>query len=217
MSDKIREKYKNTYSEIEPRAEFLEKLTQTLENEQAKQKRSKINMIKPIVSAAACFAIVAGAAVMISNSNLLSKPENSESDIDNDAVSSSRLQSDIDNYGESLSISGLPIKIDDWNSEDMTAVECAEFMQSMLAGDELSYILVNDTNIFKDADELNDDEIDELVNMFSDCEETDRTEYQEDDKVYYMAVFDDGLIIKFNVAKDEYIEIPMKEIYLKIN
>ena len=217
MSDKIREKYKNTYSEIGPRTEFLESLTQTLENEQAKQKRSKINMLKPVLSAAACFAIVAGAAVMISNSSLLSKPEDSESDIDNDAVSSSQLQSNIDNYGESLSISGLPIKIDDWNSDEMTAVECAEYMESMLAGDELSYILVNDANVFTYADELNDDEIDELVDMFSDCDETDKTEYKEDDKAYYMAVFNDGLIIKFNVAKDEYIEIPLKGIYLKIN
>lgn len=216
MSDKIREKYKNTYSEIEPRAEFLESLAQTLENEQAKQKRSKINMLKPIVSAAACFAIVAGAAVMISNSNLLSKPDDSESDIDNDAVSSSQLQSDIDNYGESLSISGLPIKIDDWNTEDMTAVECAEFMQTMLAGDELSYIMVSDSNIFTDADETDSDETEMLIEMFSDCEETDKAEYEEEERVYYMAVFEDGLIIKFNVIDDEYIEIPMKEIYLEI-
>ncbi len=217
MSDKIREKYKNTYSEIEPRAEFLESLTQSLENEQAKQKRSKINMLKPLVSAAACFAIVAGAAVMISNSSLLSKPEDSESDIDNDAVSSSQSQSNIDNYGESLSISGLPIKIDDWISEEMTAVECAEYMESMLAGDELSYIMMSDSNVFTDADEADSNETEMLIEMFSDCEETDKTEYQEDDKVYYMAVFDEGLIIKFNVAKDKYIEIPLKEIYLKIN
>lgn len=217
MSDRIREKYKNTYSEIEPRAEFLESLTQTLQNEQSKQKRSKIKMLKPVVSAAACFAIVAGAAVMISNSNLLSKPDDSESDIDNDAVSSSQSQSDIDNYGESLSISGLPVKIDDWNTEDMTAVECAEFMQTMLAGTELSYIMVSDSNVFTDADEADSDETEMLIEMFSDCEETDKADYKQEDRVYYMAVFDEGLIIKFNVAQDEYIEIPMKEIYLKIN
>ncbi len=216
MSDKIREKYKNTYSQIEPRAEFLESLTQTLENEQSKQKRSAIKMLKPIVSAA-CFAVVAGAVVLLSNSNILLNPDDSQTESDNDSVASSLSENNVDNYGESLSISGLPIRIDDWNTEDMTAAECAEFMEAMLSGDELSYILVNDTNVFTDADELNDDEIDELVEMFSDCEETDKTEYEEEDKIYYMAVFDDGLIIKFNVAQQEYIEISMKEIYLKIN
>lgn len=211
MSDKIKNQYKKEYSQIEPRAEFLEKLTATLENEQALQKRSKINIIKPVASVAACFAIVAGAVVLVSNSGILKNNDNN----DKRPSSTDSVQSNIDNYGESVSISGLPIKIDDWNAEDMSDEECAEFMENMLCGDELSYLRKSDSNVFTNAKNADDDEISALCDMFSDCKSTIKAD-DDEERTYYMAVFEDGLIIKFNVIDDEYIEIPMKEIYLEI-
>lgn len=211
MSDKIKNQYKNAYSQIEPRAEFLENLTITLEKEQATQKRSRIKMVKSAISAAACFAIVAIATLLVSNSGVL---KNNDSSKEQPSTSDS-VQSNIDNYGESLSISGLPIKIDDWDAKSMSADECAEFMENILCSDALSYILVSDSNIFTDAENADEDEIAGLCEMFSDCKSTDKAA-DDEERTYYMAVFEDGLIIKFNVIDDEYIEIPMKEIYLEI-
>lgn len=211
MSDKIQNQYKNAYSQIEPRAEFLEKLTITLEKEQAAQKRSRIKMVKSAVSAAACFAIVAIATLLVSNSGILKNDDSSEES----SASSDITQSNVDNYGESLSISGLPIKIDDWDVKSMSADECAEFMENILCSDALSYILVSDSNVFTDAENADDDEISVLCEMFADCKSTDKAA-DDEERTYYMAVFDDGLIIKFNVIDDEYVEIPLKEVYLKV-
>ena len=217
MSDKIQNKYIEEYKDVKPSAEFLDRLTQTLEQERANKKRSNIKMVRRIASIAACLVVAVAAGVLIlhntkpSSTGDASSTTDSSSDTPNSSVNNS-----VNIYGDNTAISGQPIKIDEWDTSSLTPEEYADAMAQMLSSDSLSYILKSDSNSFVGADRISDDEIASLSEMFKNATLTDKAD-DSAERTYYMAVFEDGFIIKLSAVSDSYVEIPSKDVFLSVN
>ncbi len=214
MSDKIQSKYIEEYKDVKPSAEFLDKLTLTLEQERAKKKRSKIKLVRSVASIAACLVVAVAAGVLILNNT---KPSSTaSSSTDSSEIPNSSINNSVNIYGDNTAISGQPIKIDEWDTSTLSPDEYADAMAQMLSSDSLSYILKSDSNNFVGADRIDDDEIASLSQMFKNATLTDKAD-DSAERTYYMAVFEDGLIIKLSTVSDSYVEIPSKDVFLSVN
>lgn len=214
MSDKIQSKYIEEYKDVKPSAEFLDRLTLTLEQERAKKKRSKIKLVRSVASIAACLVVAVAAGVLILNNT---KPSSTaSSSTDSSEIPNSSINNNVNIYGDNTAISGQPIKIDEWDTSTLSPDEYADAMAQMLSSDSLSYILKSDSNNFVGADRIDDDEISSLSQMFKNATLTDKVD-DSAERTYYMAVFEDGLIIKLSTVSDSYVEIPSKDVFLSVN
>lgn len=214
MSDKIQSKYIEEYKDVKPSAEFLDKLTLTLEQERAKKKRSKIKLVRSVASIAACLVVAVAAGVLILNNT---KPSSTaSSSTDSSEIPNSSINNNVNIYGDNTAISGQPIKIDEWDTSTLSPDEYADAMAQMLSSDSLSYILKSGSNNFVGADRIGDDEISSLSDMFKNATLTDKVD-DSAERTYYMAVFEDGLIIKLSTVSDSYVEIPSKDVFLSVN
>lgn len=214
MSDKIQSKYIEEYKDVKPSAEFLDRLTLTLEQERAKKKRSKIKLVRSVASIAACLVVAVAAGVLILNNT---KPSSTaSSSTDSSEIPNSLINNNVNIYGDNTAISGQPIKIDEWDTSTLSPDEYADAMAQMLSSDSLSYILKSDSNNFVGADRIDDDEISSLSQMFKNATLTDKAD-DSAERTYYMAVFEDGLIIKLSTVSDSYVEIPSKDVFLSVN
>lgn len=217
MSDKIQNKYIEEYKDVKPSAEFLDRLTQTLEQEQANKKRSKIKMVRRVASIAACLVVAVAAGVLILHNTKPSSTGDASSTTDSSPdTPNSSVNNSVNIYGDNTAISGQPIKIDEWDTSSLTPEEYADAMAQMLSSDSLSYILKSDSNSFVGADRISDDEIASLSEMFRNATLTDKAD-DSAERTYYMAVFEDGLIIKLSAVSDSYVEIPSKDVFLSVN
>lgn len=217
MSDKIQNKYIEEYKDVKPSAEFLDRLTQTLEQEQANKKRSNIKMVRRVASIAACLVVAVAAGVLILHNTKPSSTGDASSTTDSSPdTPNSSVNNSVNIYGDNTAISGQPIKIDEWDTSSLTPEEYADAMAQMLSSDSLSYILKSDSNSFVGADRISDDEIASLSEMFRNAALTDKAD-DSAERTYYMAVFEDGLIIKLSAVSDSYVEIPSKDVFLSVN
>ena len=217
MSDKIQNKYIEEYKDVKPSAEFLDRLTQTLEQEQANKKRSNIKMVRRVASIAACLVVAVAAGVLILHNTKPSSTGDASSTTDSSPdTPNSSVNNSVNIYGDNTAISGQPIKIDEWDTSSLTPEEYADAMAQMFSSDSLSYILKSDSNSFVGADRISDDEIASLSEMFRNASLTDKAE-DSAVRTYYMAVFEDGLIIKLSAVSDSYVEIPSKDVFLSVN
>lgn len=228
MSDRISSEYKNAFDKIEPRAEFLQSLEETLDKEIADRKRSKIKSAKNIgimTAAAASIVLVLGAAIIIPTlAGINFNPENpgsiSESSIGdnskNDNDNTNDVSDDFNNYYANSSAVTKPLEIEDWNTENLSPTECAELLADMLSGDGLSYCKISDTNVFTSAEQISDAEIENIAGLLRNAEETDETG-DNSAKSFYMAVFNNDIVVKFTVSESGVISIPAKNITLKTN
>ncbi len=230
MQDKFSEEYKNAFDKIEPRAEFLQSLEATLDKEIADKKRSRIKSarnIRVITSVAASIVLVLGAALVLPGlAGINSKPENQSSTSDSSISDSSSVDSngnnngdvsdDFNNYYANSSAVTKPLEIEDWNTESLEPTECSKLLADMLSGDGLSYCKVSDTNVFTSAEEISDAELERIAELLKNAEEADGNA-DNSAKSYYMAVFENDTVVKFTVSEGGTLEIPAKNIILKIN
>lgn len=217
MSDKIQNKYIEEYKDVKPSAEFLDRLTLTLEQERANKKRSNIKMVRRVASIAACLVVAVAAGVLILHNTKPSSTGDASSTTDSSPdTPNSSVNNSVNIYGDNTAISGQPIKIDEWDTSSLTPEEYAAAMAQMLSSDSLSYILKSDSNSFVGADKISDDEIASLSEMFRNASLTDKAD-DSAERTYYMAVFEDGLIIKLSAVSDSYVEIPSKDVFLSVN
>lgn len=217
MSDKIQNKYIEEYKDVKPSAEFLDRLTLTLEQERANKKRSNIKMVRRVASIAACLVVAVAAGVLILHNTKPSSTGDASSTTDSSPdTPNSSVNNSVNIYGDNTAISGQPIKIDEWDTSSLTPEEYADAMAQMLSSDSLSYILKSDSNSFVGADKISDDEIASLSEMFRNATLTDKAD-DSAERTYYMAVFEDGLIIKLSAVSDSYVEIPSKDVFLSVN
>jgi|GEM_PF-2170088 len=217
MSDKIQNKYIEEYKDVKPSAEFLDRLTLTLEQERANKKRSNIKMVRRVASIAACLVVAVAAGVLILHNTKPSSTGDASSTTDSSPdTPNSSVNNSVNIYGDNTAISGQPIKIDEWDTSSLTPEEYADAMAQMLSSDSLSYILKSDSNSFVGADKISDEEIASLSEMFRNAALTDKAD-DSAERTYYMAVFEDGLIIKLSAVSDSYVEIPSKDVFLSVN
>ncbi|MBQ4095448.1 MAG: hypothetical protein IJC65_03365 [Oscillospiraceae bacterium] len=217
MSDKIQNKYIEEYKDVKPSAEFLDRLTLTLEQERANKKRSNIKMVRRVASIAACLVVAVAAGVLILHNTKPSSTGDASSTTDSSPdTPNSSVNNSVNIYGDNTAITGQPIKIDEWDTSSLTPEEYADAMAQMLSSDSLSYILKSDSNSFVGADKISDDEIASLSEMFKNATLTDKAD-DSAERTYYMAVFEDGLIIKLSAVSDSYVEIPSKDVFLSVN
>ncbi len=191
MTDKSKEIYNEMMSRVEPEKTYLEKLTQTLE----KEKRNRMTVsryIRVAVSAAACIAIVSGSVVMLAK-----RDKSREEEL-------LKLQLGTENP----SVTGFITETEETDDKYI-----GKFVEH-LCSDDLLYIYKSDNGIFVDENKISDEEIINIKKLFENASVADDTEISEN-KVYYMSVFGNGDIVKFNISDDGCIEIPSRKIFLK--
>ncbi|MDO4944904.1 MAG: hypothetical protein Q4E74_06865 [Ruminococcus sp.] len=200
MSDMIKETYKKEIEQINPSAEFLSSLTDTLEKEQAERKRRKITRLKIMITAAACIT-----AVLCGTLSFMNSFNGGPATADADSVSSppkSEIEHKFDK-ADTDTMTSKPVNPSTMFNEDMTAEQCAELFLDKAENGELSYIKVSDSNVFTSAQD-NDEQKELLLDLMRTGKTTDSI--PDGEKTYYMAVFTDGKIVKLIVTDGKYIE-----------
>ncbi len=208
MSDTIKDTYKKEIEQINPSAEFLTRLTDNLEQEQAYRSRRKIIPLKIIISAAACIAaVLCGALSFMSYSNHVPVSANTDSI---QSQSKSGIEHKFDNF-DTDTITSRPINTSSLFNDDMTAEQCAELFLEKVDNGELSYIKISDSNVFTSAPD-DSGQRDLLLDLLSSGKSADSI--PDGEKTYYMAVFSDGQIVKLIVTDGKYIEFSGTNKYL---
>ena len=208
MSDMIKDRYKKEFEQIKPSEEFLNRLTSTLEQEQSCRKRRRINCSPNTivtVAVASIAAILCGLAFFLHSLNIGSSSGN-------DVLPS---QNDIDhkyNNYDSDALSTKPVNTLSLFEEDMTAEQCAGIFMDKVRNGELSYIKVSESNVFASAGMVDDEQKNVLLDLMDTGKNTDSI--PDGEKVYYMAVFSDGTIVKFIVTDSKYIEFSGMDKYI---
>ena len=174
-------------------------------------------MVRRVASIAACLVVAVAAGVLILHNTKPSSTGDASSTTDSSPdTPNSSVNNSVNIYGDNTAITGQPIKIDEWDTSSLTPEEYADAMAQMLSSDRLSYLLTSDSNSFVGADKISDDEIASLSEMFKNATLTDKAD-DSAERTYYMAVFEDGLIIKLSAVSDSYVEIPSKDVFLSVN
>lgn len=199
MSDKLKEQYQQEFSKITPSPEFLQRLTETLEQEQASSMRKSISFKKMLPIAASLVLLIGAGSIYLNHSGKSQPHSGTAKTFDSPEMNFHQAE-----------VSGM--KEFDIQAD---AGSYAETLCSRLDSDELDYIKMNDTNNFTNTEASDFKEAEKIAKMLSDAELTDSC--PDGEKMYYMLVFKDGSVEKIVVTDEKYIEISGKNICFKIN
>ena len=180
MSDNIKQKYVSYMNGENPSDEFLAVLSDTLKAEEKRVRAKKKSAVKIRVISIAAAGIAACAAVPIAFS-LLKAPAL--------PIDKSTLD-----YAGSVNVSALDAK-PLGNLGELSEITAKELANQLNAS--LSELLESETNSFVDARNVDGEKRRELIGKLSAAEETSAA--PEGEKNRYMAVFEDGQIVKFSV------------------
>lgn len=201
MSDMIKDRYKKEMEHITPSDEFLSGLSETLMQEQSGLRRRKINYMKIIVTAAACIiAVLCGTLSFMNHLNKVPVSEDTDSTL---SKYKSEVAHKFDNI-DTNAITSRPVNSSSLFDDDMTAEQCARIFVDKADKGELSYIKVSDSNVFTTAQDNDDSQREELLDLLGTAKNADSV--PDGEKVYYMAVFSDGKIVKLIVTDNKYVE-----------
>lgn len=212
MSDKIKSDYTEYMENVEPSDEFLSRLTQTLKDEQNRQKHTlmrctpcvsarkgiKIRRMKQMLAAAACF-LMFFCISMIIYLNPQNNPHTGED--------SSSTSIDMIDYAEKASaeaINTVPFKNIGWYDDNLTGESVPKALAQKLVSS-LDYLLFGSENLFVNAERADAERTRQIIELLSEADET--AEEISGTKLYYMAVFTDGTVAKFSITNDTLIEI----------
>ena len=180
MSDNIKKKYVSYMNGENPSEEFLAALSDTLKAEEKRVRAKKKSAVKIRVISIAAAGIAACAAVPIAFS-LLKAP----------ALPVDKATLD---YAGSVNVSALDAK-PLGNLGDLSEITAKALANQMNAS--LSELLESETNSFVDAENVDGENRREIIEKLSNAEET--TAAPEGKHTCYMAIFEDGEIVKFSV------------------
>lgn len=197
MSDEIKTFYNDMVEEIVPDEKFLNSLVDVLEKEQTqiKRQKTKIYYMKRILPMVACVVLVVGTAVFAGVGK------------DKQGTGVKVQQGDITS----------PVLTGNFEKNESVSADKSEYISKLynkLISDTLAYIYVNNENTFVEEKLVSDEEKKNILEILKNGTLTD--EYEKSDTKFFMAVFSDGEILKFNISGDTYMEIPSEEIFLKI-
>lgn len=188
-NDNIKKLYNSYMDKQGPSEEFLSSLTERLKQEQEqeqkspaknidishKQKRSRI--IRIITAVAACVAICCALPFVLSQGK-------SDVDVSEEPKTPGALTSIV--VTDKIEVPDMDLQ--------MTAVSLAEKLESSL-----SELLESDKNYFVGEEAVSGEKLDELISKLKSDKAASKPEGK---KLWYMAVFNDGSVIKFAVYEN---------------
>lgn len=180
MSDNIKQKYVSYMNGENPSDEFLAALSDTLKAEEKRVRAKKKSAVKIRVISIAAAGIAACAAVPIA----ISLAKAPVLPVDKTTL----------DYAGSVNVSALDAK-PLGNLGDLSEITAKALAKQMTAS--LSELLESDSNSFVDAKNVDGENLGELIGKLSAAEETNAA--PEGNQNRYMAVFEDGEIVKFSV------------------
>lgn len=206
MSDKVQSDYTEYMDNVKPSEEFLSQLVQTLEDEQSGQRQGR-RLFRAIPAAAACLILICCLLSVL----YMRRPQGDATEQNTTPTSE-----EINNYAAAMTgedTQTTPFSGSDWRDnvslDESTPVALAQKLTLSL--DYLSY---NSENRFVDAETVDDTGISQIIELLQSAKPVDSKALGQ--RVYYMAVFTDGTIAKFNITDDGCVEIDGdKNIYKK--
>lgn len=198
MSEKIKSDYTEHMEHVKPSDEFLSQLTQTLKDEQIRQKRIKIRRIKQGLVAAACLLLFFGVSVAI----YLNSPDKPHINVGDPSIAGEMTE--YVGKASTESIATVSFENISWYDDSLTGLSIPKALAQKLASS-LDYLSFGSENKFINAGRADDERTRQIIEMLSEAEES--AEEISGTKLYYMAVFTDGTVAKFSITNDTFIEI----------
>lgn len=183
----FKDRYKQVYEDIKPDAVFSEQLARKLEQEQKTMSSRRKVWISTGVAAAA--AVVCMIAINIG------EPEKQPD------------MQGIQNKAETVDTPSAGHGFGDrtWYGDARTSDEMLEAFQTLLQEEEIKTLYCSDAEVFEEQDILAREEIASLVNTLSGAKNAD--EQVSGECKYYMLVFANGDIVKFEIYDDRYLKL----------
>ena len=177
MSDKIKQKYVSYMNGENPNEEFLSSLTERLKQEERHVRpKKKLFIIRGAIAAGIAACIAVPLAILLAKAPALP--------IDKTTL----------DYAGSVNVSALDAK-PLGNLGELSEITAKELANQMNAS--LSELLESESNSFVDAGNVDEEKRREIIEKLSNAEET--TAAPEGNQTCYMAIFEDGEIVKFSV------------------
>lgn len=197
MSDKIQSDYTEYMKKAEPSEEFLSQLVQTLEDEQARPKRTGLR--RPgAAPAAACLVLILGLSAALYMQHRQEAPAEGNA---------SSMPEEINNYAATMpdeDIRTTPFSGGGWR-DGIPSDESAPLALARKLSLSLDYLVCSNENRFVDAETVDGATAAQIAELLRSAEPVGGEGSGQ--RIYYMAVFTDGTIAKFNITDDGCIEI----------
>lgn len=181
----FKDSYKQENEEIRPDGAFIDQLAQQMKQEQrAQRNRKKIWVSTGSLAAAAVLCIVVFQGM---------KP----------TAPIEQQDMQVKAQAEETQATGHGFDYQAWYGDAETEEEIFAAFQTLLEEEQVKTLYCSDTEEYNEEDILSEEEVDELVRTLQGAEHS-----EEDVSVtckYYMAVFENGSIVKFKIYQDEYL------------
>lgn len=207
----FKNRYKNDIEKIVPDDTFLSKLSSEMENARAEKKRSKIRIAYSSVAAVLVLAVF-GVGFRFYNSSLSPKTDSSKNNNSNGNIIINAGKDSSDNlatnqFGET----------DKWCDDSLSVQENLNIFISKLSNpNDIKKLYSSSEEVFTDSDLMVPEQIrniSEKIKTATIYEET----IPDNSPQYYMAVLNDGNIVKFTIFDHKYITVNDLESTFAIN
>lgn len=193
----FKDSYKKDFEDIVPDDAFLSKLSASMEAAETDKKRSRIRIVYTSVAAVFVLAI-SGALLSIYNPGLLFGNNGSSQPGVNMQAGNNSLGSFATNQiGE----------VNKWCSDDLSEQENYDFFVSRLSDSkDIKKLYSGTQQVFSDSDLVNTEEI-SSIGVKINTAKISGENAPSGSAQYYMAVFNNGDIIKFTIYNDKYVVV----------
>lgn len=188
----FKDQYKNDYDKIKADDKFKADLVAKLSEEQGKKSKKNSYVFSGIIAAAALLAIVIG--VGIGNKNVRQNP--------NKGNEGSTMDIMVD---QNESSSAVDVNYDNWYKDAKTAEEMYEVFAKLIKDNKLEKLYCSTEEKFSSKDIMNSNDAESLTGKLADAKICD--EEMSDNVLNYMAVFEDGEIVKFAISGEKYVRL----------
>lgn len=191
----FKDKYQQENEEITLDAAFTSRLAEQMKKEQQIQRRRK----KMMVSIGGVAAAAVMCVVVLQGVNTSKQPEQTEkTEVQNkaEAVEKAETHTAGHSFGHQA-----------WYGDAETEEEIFEAFQTLLRDEKLENLYCSDTEEYEDI--LSEDEAEKVVKALQNAEASDAE--ADGECKYYMAVFENGSIVKFEIYGEKYLKLKDSE------
>lgn len=197
----FKDQYKNDYDKIKADDKFKADLVAKLSEEQGKKSKKNIYVFSGTIAAAALLAIVIG--VGIGNKNVRQNTSKGNEGSTMDIM-----------VEQNESSSAVDVNYDNWYKDAKTDEEIYQVFSKLIKDGKLEKLYCSTEEKFSSKDIMDSKGAENLASKLADAKICD--EEMSDNVLNYMAVFEDGEIVKFSISDEKYVILKDIEVVFQI-
>lgn len=198
----FKDQYKKDFENIKTDDKFKAELVKQLESAKKENSKGKIYAFSGVIAAAAILAVVIGVGF-----HKDAKPK------DNDSNGGNTMNAYVDNNeGESDTVLGM--ETEKWYKDAKTDEEIYDVFASLLKDDKLEKMYCSTESKFTKDNIMEESDAEDLTKKIIAASKTDKE--ISGDELNYMAVFEDGEIVKFQILGEKFVVLKDVETVFEI-